>query len=169
MHNALFMPTPHTRGVRIAGYTYVPYSSLESVIEENKEAYYLALRRAQSGLRLQIGVKNEPNWEPWLLFFLRSLKTQKDRLMQKMAREQLLEGALPELSLRILEMIRERGRIQSSDVVKATGETRGTVRNRLNALVARGLIARHGQGPATWYARVSVALGDEQIPTERVE
>ena len=29
-----------------AGYTYVPYSSLESVVEQNKEDYYLALRRA---------------------------------------------------------------------------------------------------------------------------
>ena len=29
------------------GYSYVPYSSLESIIEENKEGYYLALRKAQ--------------------------------------------------------------------------------------------------------------------------
>ena len=33
-----------------AGYGYVPYSSLERVVEENKNAYYLALRRAQSTL-----------------------------------------------------------------------------------------------------------------------
>lgn len=41
-----------------AGYAYVPYSSLESVIEQNKEAYYLALRRTQgteSALKLPIG------------------------------------------------------------------------------------------------------------------
>ena len=31
-----------------AGYEYVPYSSLESVIERSKEAYYLALRNTQS-------------------------------------------------------------------------------------------------------------------------
>ncbi len=30
-----------------AGYAYVPYSSLESVIELSKDAYYLALRRTQ--------------------------------------------------------------------------------------------------------------------------
>lgn len=30
-----------------AGYAYVPYSSLESVVEVNKEAYYLALRQTQ--------------------------------------------------------------------------------------------------------------------------
>ena len=47
-----------------AGYAYVPYSSLESVIENNKEAYYLALRRTQGTLRAEV-----PNWQPWLLFF----------------------------------------------------------------------------------------------------
>ena len=30
-----------------AGYTHVPYGSLESIIEGNKEAYYLTLRRTQ--------------------------------------------------------------------------------------------------------------------------
>src|SRR3546814_7434163 len=34
-----------------AGYAYVPYSSLESVIEQNKEAYYLALRQTQGSIR----------------------------------------------------------------------------------------------------------------------
>ena len=33
-----------------AGYAYVPYSSLESVIETSKEAYYLALRQTQGTL-----------------------------------------------------------------------------------------------------------------------
>src|SRR3972149_6299162 len=34
-----------------AGYAYVPYSSLESVIEQNKEDYYLALRQTQGTIR----------------------------------------------------------------------------------------------------------------------
>ena len=32
------------------GYSYVPYSSFERVIEENKDSYYLALRRGQAEL-----------------------------------------------------------------------------------------------------------------------
>lgn len=51
-----------------AGYAYVPYSSLESVIELSKEAYYLALRQTQGTIRAE-----SPNWQPWLVFFLRSL------------------------------------------------------------------------------------------------
>jgi Fic family protein len=43
-------------------YAYAPYSSLESVIEQSKEGYYLALRRTQGTIRA-----DNPNWEPWLL------------------------------------------------------------------------------------------------------
>jgi Fic family protein len=38
-----------------AGYGYVPFSSLESVVEEHKEAYYLALRRTQMSLEALTG------------------------------------------------------------------------------------------------------------------
>ncbi|KZK74592.1 MAG: hypothetical protein A3K90_09035 [Pelodictyon luteolum] len=54
-----------------AGYAYVPYSSLESVIEINKEAYYLALRQTQGAIRTDVA-----DWQPWLVFFLRSLAGQ---------------------------------------------------------------------------------------------
>ncbi|MGC4043119.1 MAG: Fic family protein [Armatimonas sp.] len=129
-----------------AGYSYVPYASLESVIEENKEGYYLALRRTQGTLKAE-----QPDYDSWLLFFVRVLHTQKSRLEKKMEREKLLEGDLPELSLRILELAREHGRIKSGELRLLTGEKEGTLRNRLNELVARGLLNRHGKGPATWY------------------
>src|SRR5579864_3267923 len=41
------------------GYSYVPYSSLESVIEQSKEGYYLALRQTQVTIRT-----DAPNWHP---------------------------------------------------------------------------------------------------------
>ena len=58
-----------------AGYEYVPYSSLERVVEENKDASYRALHRAQGTLD-----KDESQLGEWLLFFLRCLTTQKDTL-----------------------------------------------------------------------------------------
>src|ERR1035438_7983580 len=58
-----------------AGYAYVPYSSLESVIEHSKEGYYLALRQTQR----TIGT-DTPNWQPWVLFFLRALDRKSTRL-----------------------------------------------------------------------------------------
>jgi Fic family protein len=47
-----------------AAYSYVPYSSLESVIEQSKEDYYLALRQTQGTIRT-----DAPNWQPWLVLF----------------------------------------------------------------------------------------------------
>jgi Fic family protein len=64
-----------------AGYAYVPYSSLESVIEQSKEAYYLALRQTQGTTRTE-----SPNWQPWLVFILRSLAEQVRRLEKKVER-----------------------------------------------------------------------------------
>jgi Fic family protein len=45
-------------------YLYVSSSSLEAMIEENKEAYYLALRIAQSTLS-----QGDEKLGEWLLFF----------------------------------------------------------------------------------------------------
>jgi len=129
-----------------AGYAYVPYASLENIIEGNKESYYLALRRTQGTLR-----SDTPNWEPWLLFFVQALHTQKTRLERKIEREQLFAGSLPTLSIRILELAREHGQIKSSEIQRLTGETKSTLRNRIHELVERGLLKQHGKGPATWY------------------
>jgi len=67
-----------------AGYAYVPFASLESVIEANKDIYYKSLRRTQTTLK-----SDDPDWLPWIGFFLRSLKKQKDILEARVAREQI--------------------------------------------------------------------------------
>lgn len=79
-----------------AGYSYVSYSSLETVIEHNKEAYYLALRQTQGTIRI-----DTPNWQPWLLFFIRALQQQKRNLGIKIEREKLVIAALPDLAIMI--------------------------------------------------------------------
>src|SRR4030095_7754228 len=65
-----------------AGYTYVPYSSLERIIEENREQYYRSLRRAQLTLD-----KDESQLIEWLRFFLLCLVHQKNALAKKIERE----------------------------------------------------------------------------------
>ncbi len=130
-----------------AGYAYVPYSSLESVIEQSKDAYYLALRRTQGRIR-----SDEPDWQPWVTYFLTALKRQKDRLEKKIEREHMLLGKLPELSMRILELCREQGRITVGEISKITGVSRNTVKDHVAALTEKGLLARHGAGRGTWYA-----------------
>ena len=129
-----------------AGYAYVPYSSLEGVIEQNKEAYYLALRQTQGTIR-----SDGPNWQPWLVFFLRSLAEQVRRLNTKVEREKLVLAPLPELSLQIVELARERGRVTMGDVIRLTGASRNTLKQHFRALVAQGHITRHGGGRGSWY------------------
>ena len=129
-----------------AGYAYVPYSSLESVIEVNKEAYYLALRQTQGTIRTAT-----PNWQPWLVFFLRSLAEQVRRLEKKVEREKIVLAALPELSMHIMEFTREHGRITMAGAVKLTGANRNTLKQHFRTLVERGHLQTQGQGRGAWY------------------
>ena len=130
-----------------AGYAYVPYSSLESVIEQSKETYYLALRRTQGKIR-----SDKPDWQPWAIYFLTALKQQKDRLERKIEREHILIGDLPELSVQILELCRERGRVSVAEITKITGISRNTIKDHVTALTEKCHLKRHGAGRGTWYA-----------------
>ena len=128
-----------------SGYAYVPYSSLESVIERNKEAYYLALRRTQSSLE-----HDSPDWLPCLSFFLRSLKTQKDHLQVKMAESQGWEG-LPSDSVKILNYLSTHERITVQEAEQLTQTPRATLKLRFKQLIESQLIARQGKARSTWY------------------
>lgn len=130
-----------------SGYTYVPFSSLETVIEENKDSYYLALRRTQQSLKTE-----NPDWNSWLLFFLRSLKRQKDRLAVKLEREKIMQSSLPELSVKILELAKEHGRITTGEIERYTQANRSTIKARINDLLGMKKLIRHGKGRSTWYS-----------------
>lgn len=132
-----------------AGYDYVPYSSLESIIEQNKDSYYLALRRTQVTIR-----NEDPEWNHWLDFFLNALAQQKARLQKKIERERLVLGDLPDLSVRVLDLTRERGRITVAEAAKLTGANRNTIKDHLSALTRAGHLTRHGKGRGTWYGLV---------------
>lgn len=129
-----------------AGYAYVPYASLESVIEQSKEGYYLALRQTQGTIRT-----DQPDWQPWVLFFLRALDRQKARLTAKIEREKVVLALLPELSVKILDFAREHGRVSAGDMVRLHGASRNTLKAQFRQLVERGHLARHGGGRTTWY------------------
>lgn len=128
------------------GYAYMPYSSLESVIESNKEAYYLALRQTQGTIRT-----DTPNWQPWLVFFLHSLAEQVRRLEKKVEREKIVLATLPDLSMQIVEFAREHGRVTIGDAIKFTGVSRNTLKQHFRNLVERGHLSQQGSGRGVWY------------------
>jgi Fic family protein len=128
------------------GYAYVPFSSLESVIEQNKEAYYLALRQTQGTIR-----SGQPDWQPWVYFFLHALQKQKQNLAKKVDREKIVLSTLPELSVQILEFAREHGRVSTGEMIKLTGASRNTLKQHFRVLVEKNHLLLHGAGRTTWY------------------
>src|SRR5579863_8158276 len=130
-----------------AGYAYVPYSSLESVIEHSKEGYYLAVRQTQQTIRT-----DKPNWQPWLVFFLRALQQQKQRLARKVEREKIVLSALPELAVQIIDHVRGHGRVTIGDMIRITGASRNTLKEHFRRLVEQGHLVQRGTGKGTWYA-----------------
>ncbi|MBI1946160.1 MAG: Fic family protein [Deltaproteobacteria bacterium] len=124
-----------------AGYLYVPYSSLERVIEENKEGYYLALRHAQHD-RGRLG--------EWLVFFLRALRRQQEVLVTRVERERLMDP-MPELQERLLALAREHGRLTVRAATAALEANRETVKANIGKLVDKRLLVLRGKGKGAWY------------------
>ncbi len=130
-----------------AGYAYVPYSSLESIIEQSKEGYYLGLRQTQGTIR-----SDAPDWQPWIIFFLRALQQQMKRLAKKIEREKIVLAALPEVSVQILEQARAHGRVTIGEMARVTGVSRNTLKDHFRQLHDKGHLVMHGQGRGVWYA-----------------
>jgi Fic family protein len=129
-----------------AGYSYVPYSSMETVIEANKENYYLALRRTQQTIRTE-----EQNWESWVSFFLKTMVKQKDNLALKVKEERHLREALPALSRSIIEMANARGEITVRDIEEATQANRNTIKAHLKKLAELEYLVAVGKGRGARY------------------
>ena len=133
-----------------ARYAYVPFASLERVIEENKDFYYRALRRTQTTLKSEA-----PDWQPWTGFFLRCLKKQKDSLAVRLEREPASAGHdddLPRLAVQVLKELRAHEGLTIAELEGLTGANRNTLKVRLRELVASGRVRRHGKARATWYS-----------------
>lgn len=129
-----------------AGYAYVPYASLEAVIEKRKDQYYLALRRTQKTLR-----SDSPDWQPWLLFFLRALQEQKRRLLGKIEVEQQSLESMTPVAVAAIEYARRHGRVTNRDLVRVISSNPNTAKATLGKLVEQGKLVRRGGGRSTWY------------------
>ena len=131
-----------------AGYSYVPYSSMETVIEANKENYYRALRQTQQTIRT-----DQQNWEPWITFFLKAMMKQKINLADKIREEQVLKESLPALSRQILHLVEERSEITVREIENATGANRNTIKAHLKKLTEQQYLTPLGKGRGTRYVK----------------
>ncbi|PYS55615.1 MAG: Fic family protein [Acidobacteria bacterium] len=130
------------------GYLYMPYSSLERVVEENREQYYRALRSAQGTLD-----KDESHLMDWLRFFLLCLVQQKNSLAEKVKRERLMT-ALSAFDEQLLQLARQHGRLTLSAALALTNANRNTLKLHLRQLVQAGRLQMLGRGRSSWYEEV---------------
>lgn len=131
-----------------AGYSYIPYSSLESIVEKNKDAYYLALQRTQKTI-----TSNNIDWLPWLQFFLTCLKRQKNHLQIKT--DAVSDYAhLPYESMLIMQYVDRNKRITLAEAQSViTTIAKATIKKRLYQLVENKLLVKHGKARGTWYSK----------------
>jgi len=128
------------------GYSYIQYSSLESVIEHNKDLYYKNLRDCQITLD-----SKKPKFENWILFFLKSLKKQKDNLEKKVKAEKILQENFDDLHLEVLKILKSHKKLAVSDIQKLTGANRSTLKVKLRDLVEMKKIKMFGKGRGVVY------------------
>jgi Fic family protein len=129
------------------GYEYVPYASMERVIEEHKPQYYLALRTSQADME-----RDPSRFAPWLMFFLRTLQSQKRVLEGKLEIERSIIR-LSDAQRRAIELIESHGRSTTAQIAKALGIPARSARYHLDMLVGRGLIEAHGERRGRYYTR----------------
>lgn len=134
-----------------AGYSYVPYSSMEAVIEDNKEGYYKALRQTQTTLK-----DDEPDLAPWLEFFFKTLQKQKIRLESKIngnSENKTDNNDLTELEEKILSYFNTENNGTTAKIVEYTKANRNTVKKALQNLAAKNILTLHSKGRGAWYSK----------------
>lgn len=125
------------------GYGWVRYVSFEHEIEHRKTEYYRVLRNCQS---------QRPNEDvtEWVRFFLETLGSIQEQLMEKMETQGVLAG-LSHRERSVLTFIEHHPGCRSGEIAKQLDIPVPTVKRMLPHLIALNLIERHGSGPGTSY------------------
>lgn len=129
-------------------YAYAPYVSHEKLIEDNKENYYIALRRSQKSF----GTEQE-DISAWLDFFLAMILIQSEIALELMESEQV-EKLLSPKQLIVWKYIQSVAEAVPSEIAKKTGVARPTVNQALTRLLEVERIERIGAGRGTRYRKL---------------
>ena len=130
------------------GYLYVPYASIEAVIEESKEGYYRALRQTQEDIW-----SDKADYEPWLTFFLVTLQKQKRRMEGKIAAMAGDDAKLSRGRKAILELFEDKLEWTSSEIAAALDMNIETTKKNLKSLTQGGYLVKHGATKGAWYEK----------------
>jgi Fic family protein len=128
------------------GYTYVPYSSIESIIEASKEGYYRALRQTQKYIR-----NNKVNYEPWLSFFLTTLQKQKRHLENKISNMANADIKLGKNARAVLKLFDTKPEWSIPAVASSLNLNINTAAKTIKTLVNNGYLVKQGITKGAWY------------------
>jgi Fic family protein len=131
------------------GYPYVPYVSLDEIIEDTKEKYYLALRATQKRHR----TKRE-DIIPWLEYLLDILLVQASRSVELISAE-TPEKMLSERQSQVFALFRDSSELSVADIDAKLKHKipQVTIKQALSRLVVLRLLERIGRGRGTRYRK----------------
>lgn len=131
-----------------AGYLYMPYVSHEKLIEDQKPAYYLALRKSQKTFKT-----DNQNITDWLLFFLDILVAQSEEAINLISSEDV-ETILSEKQLAVWRYLQGVSEATPAQIRNVTGIGGPTVYQILSKLLNLKKIERLGLGKGTRYRKL---------------
>lgn len=133
-----------------SGYDYIPYVSLDEIIEGTRTEYYLALRASQKNHK----TKHE-NINPWVDYFLGALVEQTNRARQLIDNEQP-EKLLSEKQAQVLNLFEDNKTLSVADVSGLLKNEMPlvSIKQVLSRLLGHKLLERIGQGRGTRYRKV---------------
>lgn len=132
-----------------SGYGYVPYVSLDEIIERTKTEYYLALRATQKRHK----TKRE-DVTPWVSYFLTALTEQAERARALMENEQP-EKLLSEKQAAVYRLFEGQKELAVANIgaLLKNRMPQPTIKQALSRLTKLMLLERIGQGRGTRYRR----------------
>ncbi|MBI5004194.1 Fic family protein [Candidatus Kaiserbacteria bacterium] len=129
------------------GYEYIPYVSLEEIIEGRKDAYYFSLRGAQRHHKTE-----REDISTWIVFLLEALVTQAEEARMLIERDDP-ERMLSERQLAVFALFTQEVEFTPREIVVKTEIPLPTVKQVLARLLALKLVKRIGLGRATRYRK----------------
>lgn len=132
-----------------SGYEYIPYISLDEIIEQTKTGYYLSLRATQKNHK----AKRE-DITPWLIYFLNVLGEQTERAKNLIENNQP-EKLLSEKQVEILNLFNDKNELTVAKINNFLNNKIPlvTIKQALSRLMFQKLIERIGQGRGTRYIK----------------
>lgn len=134
-----------------AGYSYVPYLSLDEIIEQTKAEYYVALRSTQKKHKTE-----DENIGPWVEYLLGVLLEQAERARKLMDSDKP-EKLLSEKQTQVYNLFEENNELGVAEIdSRLKGNIpQSTIKQALSRLVTLKLLERIGRARSTRYRKIT--------------